>query len=176
MGALFTTISVRMKCTWPVPQPMQKRSQLVFCMWMLTVSLLDETQVAECVKQAPAEPGGTTQHGVVLYKERFDVVGHSQSCPAASPVASPVASHTPKPDVLFSSLERILAYRMLWKFCQRMMKGVNLTIKTQQKGLLVNKGQFQTGKKLKQHQNCYWSHPTLQSVLEGIAFLIQNQY
>lgn len=59
--------------------------------------------------------------------------------------------HTPKPNVSFSPLERITAYGTFWKHCQRVTKDANLTIKTQQRGLLVNKEQFQTREKLKKH-------------------------
>lgn len=51
----------------------------------------------------------------------------------------------------FSSLGQIIAYGTLWKHCQRVTKDVNLTIKTQQRGLLVNQEQLQTRKKLKTH-------------------------
>lgn len=57
--------------------------------------------------------------------------------------------HTAQPNVSASPWEQTLADGTFWKRCQRVTKDANLTIKTQQRGPLVNREQFQTRKKLK---------------------------
>lgn len=124
------------------PGPAWKCSQLVFRLRVLVVPARAARRLPR--EQAPAGPAAAAHKG------GFDVVCLSQSCPADSPTEyRQYHLHTPEPNVSFSPWEQTIADRTFWKPCQRVTKDVNLTIRTQQRGPLVNKEQFQTRKKLK---------------------------
>lgn len=124
------------------PGPAWKCSQLVFRLRVLVVPARAARRLPR--EQAPAGPAAAAHKG------GFDVVCLSQSCPADSPTEyRQYHLHTPEPNVSFSPWEQTIADGTFWKPCQRVTKDVNLTIRTQQRGPLVNKEQFQTRKKLK---------------------------